>query len=64
MTWGMSGAQVHDEGLMSYAHRGNDTSERSRAVRAVASLAVDAGDCAYLLEVLGLNAAEGKEITT
>lgn len=34
--------------------------DRCRAVRAVASMAVDAADCAQLLDALGLDAADGK----
>jgi hypothetical protein len=34
--------------------------QRWLAVRAVASMAVDAPDCALLLEALGLNPTEGK----
>ncbi|NKQ53646.1 hypothetical protein HFP15_12230 [Amycolatopsis sp. K13G38] len=33
--------------------------QRRRAVRAVASAAADAGDCALLLEALGLKPTEG-----
>lgn len=34
--------------------------QRRRAVRAIASAAADAGDCALLLDALGLRAAEGR----
>lgn len=33
--------------------------QRRRAVRAIASAAIDAEDCALLLDALGLRAAEG-----
>jgi hypothetical protein len=33
--------------------------KRRRAARTVAALAHDANDCAYLLDALGLHAAEG-----
>lgn len=51
--------QVDDAALTAGSHRGNDASERARAVRAVASLSVDAGDCVSLLDQLGLSASEG-----
>lgn len=39
---------------------GNEAQRRA-AVRAVASMSVDAEDCAHLLDVLGLQASEGRE---
>jgi hypothetical protein len=63
MTWGMCGSQVHDEGLTSYAHRGNEPGERASAVRAVAAMSEGAADCAYLLDVLGLDPSEGTKET-
>jgi hypothetical protein len=54
---------VHDEGLTSYAHRGNEPGERASAVRAVAAMSEGAADCAYLLDVLGLDPSEGTKET-
>lgn len=51
---------VEDAGYTAGSHRGNDAGDRRKAVRAVASMAVDAPDCALLLEALGLEATEGK----
>ncbi len=39
-----------------------DPEQRRRAVRAVASAALDAKDCAELLEALGLSPEEGRTI--
>lgn len=41
----------------------NSPAERHLAVRAVASFAIDAEDCAALLDMLGLNASEGTSIS-
>ena len=60
MTWGLSGAHVDDHGRTSGATKGNSDDERRRAVRAVASRAVDAADAQVLLSMLALDAAEGK----
>lgn len=50
---------VHDRGNTAGAHRSHDEATRSRAVRAVASMSRDAGDCAALLAALGLSAQDG-----
>lgn len=39
-----------------------DPEQRRRAVRAVASAAADAHDCAELLEALGLAPEEGRQV--
>ncbi|EHK85654.1 hypothetical protein ACWGRK_01670 [Saccharomonospora azurea] len=39
-----------------------DPEQRRRAVRAVASAAVDAEDCAELLDALGLHPEEGRPV--
>ncbi len=39
-----------------------DTEQRRRAVRAIASASRDAGDCAMLLDALGLAPEEGRAI--
>ncbi|WP_007026496.1 hypothetical protein [Saccharomonospora iraqiensis] len=41
-----------------------DPEQRRRAVRAVASAATDARDCADLLEALGLSPEEGRSVPT
>lgn len=41
-----------------------DPEQRRRAVRAVASAATDAQDCAELLEALGLAPEEGRAVPT
>lgn len=51
---------VHDEGLTVGASAVPDVEERRKAVRQVAALSRDAGDCARLLTILGLEASEGK----
>lgn len=38
-----------------------EADKRSRAVRAVANAALDSADCALLLDMLGLHAAEGRQ---
>jgi len=49
-------------GIVPIVHSGSPE-ERRRAVRAVASLAADATECAEVLALLGLDPAEGKEVT-
>jgi hypothetical protein len=51
--------QVHDEGLTTGASAEVDPRVRRRAVRQVAALSVDAADCVFLLDVLGLAPEEG-----
>jgi hypothetical protein len=51
---------VHDAGHTVGAAAGNTLTDRARAVRTVASLSVNAADCAELLAALGLVPAEGK----
>jgi hypothetical protein len=41
-----------------------DPDQRRRAVRAVASAAIDAEDCAELLDALGLRPEEGRSVPT
>ncbi|CAM2982989.1 hypothetical protein SAXI111661_11885 [Saccharomonospora xinjiangensis] len=41
-----------------------DPEQRRRAVRAVASAALDAEDCAELLDALGLAPEEGRSVPT
>jgi hypothetical protein len=50
---------VHDRGRNTGAARGSAPWQRRLAARAVASNAVDVGDCAELLEILGLTATDG-----
>lgn len=54
-------SQVHDAGLTVGAAAGNPPTERSRAVRMVASHSVNAVECAELLAALGLVPAEGRK---
>lgn len=61
MAWGLSAAHVDDEGHCAGSHWGNEAPERSRAARMVASLSVDAEECSRVLDMLGLNPAEGLE---
>lgn len=51
---------VHDRGRGAGAAKGSSSWERRLATRAVASNAVDVGDCAELLAILGLSASDGK----
>ena len=51
--------QVHDAGQTVGAAAGNPGSERARAARTVAAMAVDAAECAELLAALGLSAQDG-----
>lgn len=57
--WGMTGSQVHDEGLMAYATSPVTAEQRRRAVRMVAHLSKDAEDCVLMLSMLGLDVTEG-----
>lgn len=59
MAWGMSAAAMDDAALTAGAHRSHTEATRAAAVRAVASMSRDAGDCAVLLAQLGLDPAEG-----
>ena len=61
MGWGMSAGHVDHMGLIAGSHCGNEADDRAKAVRAVASLSVDAEECSRVLDMLGLEAAEGKE---
>lgn len=56
---GLNTGHVHECAQTSGAAAGNTSIQRSRAVRTVAVNALDAGECAELLAVLGLSAAEG-----
>ena len=51
--------QVHDGGQTVGAAAGSPVSERVRAARTVAAMAVDAVECAELLAALGLSAQDG-----
>lgn len=53
--------QVDDHGHTVGASAPASPGERRRAVRQVASLSRDAGDCTQLLTILGLDPGEGKE---
>lgn len=55
----MPAAQVHDQGLMLGANARPDPGVRCRAVRMVATLSADAGECKRVLDQLGLEPAEG-----
>ena len=57
---GVGAGHVDDRGYGTGAAAGNTVVERRLAVRAVAAAAWDAEDAARLLELLGLDAAEGK----
>lgn len=50
---------VHDRGRGAGAAKGSTRWERRRAARTVAHHAIDAKDCAELLAILGLTAADG-----
>lgn len=52
--------QVDDQGLTVGASSQKDPEQRRLAVRVLASMATDPGDCACLLDLLGLTASEGK----
>lgn len=56
---GLDTGHVHDHGRGSGAAVGNTPEQRFRAARTVAAWAVDAGEAAELLGMLGLTAAEG-----
>lgn len=56
---GVGAGHVDDRGYGTGAGAGNTQAVRSAAVRSVASLAQDAGDCEQILNALGLNAWEG-----
>lgn len=55
----MSGKDIHTRGRALTSEGRNLPEERAAAVRTVAANAVDAADCAELLDMLGLSAGEG-----
>jgi len=55
----LDNGHVHDHAIANGAAAGNTPEQRYRAARTVAVNAVDVGDCAELLAVLGLSAEDG-----
>jgi hypothetical protein len=63
MTWARPAIAEPETGTFAEAkalEKEHSTIQNSKAARTVACHATDAFDCADLLEMLGLNAAEGK----
>lgn len=56
---GISTGHVHDAGRTTGAAAGSQPWQRTRAVRVVAANARDATECACMLDILGLTAADG-----
>lgn len=61
--WGMSSAQVHDEGWTVGASVSLKVKDRAAAVLTVCSTAVDAAEAAEVLDMLGLTAGEARTET-
>lgn len=60
MTWGMGQSQVEDHAITAGANTPAGFGVHRRAVRRVATAAVDVAELVELLGMLGLDAREGK----